>query len=68
MNKFNPETWVSISDQMVDITKPQIVEIQISNNGVIWVNVDGICRLRCCRIEKLVIDDQRVIYPTPVED
>jgi hypothetical protein len=35
---------------MVDITRPQgEVEIMYSG-GVLWVNVDGICRLRCTQI------------------
>jgi hypothetical protein len=42
---------VSISEQMVDITRPQgEVEIMYSG-GVLWVNVDGICRLRCTQIK-----------------
>jgi hypothetical protein len=41
---------VSVSEQMVDITRPtQEVEIMYSG-GVLWVNVDGVCRLRCTQI------------------
>jgi hypothetical protein len=34
---------------MLDITLPHHVEIKIAE-GVVWVNVDGVCRLRICRI------------------
>ncbi len=35
--------------QMLDITRPDNVEVQFSANGLtLWVNVDGICRLRIC--------------------
>lgn len=33
--------------QMLDISRPDEVQIQFSpNREVLWVNVDGICRLR----------------------
>lgn len=41
-------------EQMVDITAPKTVEIQVRQDGkVVWVNVDGNCKLRCCRINEL---------------
>lgn len=44
------------ANQMIDITAPLIVEVQIrSDEKVLWVNIDGICRLRCCRIAALVV-------------
>ena len=45
---------------MMDITAPKGVQIQIRADGkVIWVNVDGKCVLRCCQIEVLDIEDAR---------
>lgn len=45
---------------MNDITAPQGVEINISRDGkVIWVNVEGSCVLRCCRIGQLIVNDGR---------
>ena len=47
---------------MLDITKPKFVEIDIRNDGkVVWINIDGICRLRACRIgkDRLVVNDRR---------
>ena len=44
----------------LDITKPAYVEVLVSANGVLWVNVEGICRLRACRIEQLDVRDERL--------
>lgn len=46
--------------EMVDITSPRTVQVQIRSDGkVIWINVDGMCRLRCCQIEHLDVEDDR---------
>jgi len=47
--------------EMLDITAPKVVDITIRSDGkVVWVNVDGICRFRACRIqETLVVHDER---------
>jgi hypothetical protein len=48
---------------MVDITAPNVVEIEVRHDGkVVWVNVDGVCRLRACQIGNLAIDDSRINY------
>ena len=46
---------------MLDIAKPDIaVQVQISpDSKTLWVNVDGLCRLRICRISRLDLDDMR---------
>lgn len=42
---------------MMDITHPEGVQVQLrDDNKVLWVNVNGICRLRCCEIQHLDID------------
>ena len=50
---------VDIADiaEMLDITAPKHgVDIEWREDGtVIWVNVDGICRLRICQIPQLWI-------------
>jgi hypothetical protein len=44
----------------LDINNPTIVEVLIRDDGtVVWVNIDGLCRLRVCRIKKLTVDDRR---------
>lgn len=46
----------SYDGQMLDITGPELCEIQVRQDGkVIWVNVDGRCVLRVCQIEKLLM-------------
>lgn len=53
--------------QLLDITGPVIVQIQIRNDGdVIWINVDGMCRMRICRISALYLDDDRNCKHQPV--
>lgn len=46
---------------LLDITRPDtVVEVMVNNDGsVVWVNVDGVCRLRVCRIPHLVLMDMR---------
>jgi hypothetical protein len=45
---------------MLDITQPEHVEVQIKSDGnAIWVNVDGLCRLRITRIATLQLVDDR---------
>ena len=44
----------------MDITGASDVSIQVRADGkVIWVNVDGVCKLRVCRIDRLVVEDNR---------
>jgi len=46
--------------ETLDITAPETVEILIREDGeVIWINVDGLCRFRACRIKKLELNDLR---------
>jgi len=46
--------------QMLDITAPQVVEVSIRDDGkVLWINVDGICRLRAYQITTLIVEDKR---------
>jgi hypothetical protein len=47
-------------DGMLDITAPDIVEVEFREDGkVIWVNVDGKCALRVCQIKQLFVTDSR---------
>lgn len=53
-----------MSEEQIDITGPQIVEILIREGGeVVWVNVDGICRFRACRIRHIQLNDEREQEP-----
>lgn len=48
---------------MIDMTHADIVEIQLSTGPdgkpILWVNVNGFCKLRVQRIEQLNISDLR---------
>lgn len=48
-------------DHLLDIIEPDYgVDISIRPDGkVVWVNVDGLCVLRICRIPRLDVDDGR---------
>lgn len=40
--------------QMLDITAPDFVQIEWDNNRkVLYVHVDGITVLRCCRVKEI---------------
>lgn len=39
----------------LDITFPEAVEVKY-NGRVLWLNVDGVCRLRICRSKEITFD------------
>jgi hypothetical protein len=48
----------------VDVTAPEIVQIVIRDDAkVVWVNVDGVCLFRACRVGRLEVEDQRKGLP-----
>jgi len=63
LSKASPEQAVDrLSGNMLDITADTnaVVETDIRSDGkVLWVNVNGICVLRICRISQLVLTDRR---------
>jgi len=64
-----PDKPIVVIKEMQDITAPETVEIQIRSDAkTIWINIDGICRLRACRIKNLVLIDEHskrtIVYPT----
>jgi hypothetical protein len=49
--------WFDDRVTTVDITAPRLVQVSCSDDGkVIWVNIDGLCVLRACRIGDLTFD------------
>jgi hypothetical protein len=39
---------------MLDLTGAKLVEVEVSKDRrVLWVNVDGLCRLRVCQIDTI---------------
>jgi len=47
-----------LSQVSIDLTEPRhgVEVITDKNNHIVWVNVDGICVLRICRISTLVTE------------
>ena len=62
-NAANSEQMASLMENHVDVTGAQILELNLSRgpNGqqVIHININGICLLRVCRIQRLEINDVR---------
>lgn len=45
-----------------DVTAPPNLEIVIRNDGkVVWLNINGVCVFRACRIGVLVLEDNRKV-------
>ena len=52
-----------------DITGPEAVEVRIRRDGkVVWLNVDGQCVFRVCRIKQLVVNDERTEQTNESQD
>ncbi len=48
------------SQLLQDIRDPENVNIVIDSKGeTIWININGVCRLRACRIGTLTVLDDR---------
>lgn len=47
---------IGVLGEAIDITAPENeVEVLIKDDGRLWVNVDGICRLRICQIKEGIL-------------
>lgn len=44
---------------LLDVTSPKGVEVVI-NDKIVWVNVDGVCLFRACKINHLTVKDNRL--------
>lgn len=61
----NAESGIQVNSnkgfESLDIVNPMTpVEVEIRQDGkVLWVNIDGICRLRVCQISHLILKDNR---------
>jgi hypothetical protein len=51
---------VAFSDRAIDITAPEIVQIQIKEDGkVVWINTEEGNTFRACQIKNLELVDDR---------
>lgn len=50
-------------EEMIDATEPKSVEVLLDENGkTLWVNIDGICRLKVKRIEEIIFSGPVLKY------
>ena len=59
---ISPNTQ-QLLNMALDITAPKyIVEVQTREDGsVLWINVDGVCVLRICKIPELHVNGKSVV-------
>ena len=60
-NPSNERQFLELLKNQLDITGADIVEVVTSTNvsgGVVWVNVNGVCVLRVCRVKALTINGE----------
>jgi hypothetical protein len=54
-----PESKMAYDGNLLDVTGG-IVEIEIAHAGdLVWISVNGITKMRICRIDKLIFTDNR---------
>lgn len=62
---LNPTTE-QLMDAHLDITAVESVQIEVKDdNSVLWINVDGICVLRICRITRLELPIHVMLSDAP---
>lgn len=55
-DELDDATFGKLLDGAVDVTGAKHVEVQIdAGRNVLWVNVNGVCLLRICRIEEFSV-------------
>lgn len=47
--------------QMIDLRTPQSVEI-VYNGNTLWINVDGVCRLRIVKVSRDILDASSLYF------
>jgi hypothetical protein len=64
MEKSDSNSILSLRESMIDMVTADSVEFVIDMTGKIWVNVNGVCRLRIGRAKTVVIDQRSCENPT----
>ena len=56
----DPETsFDQIQTNHVDVTGAKSIEVIVRQDGtVLWVNINGVCAMRVCQAEKIVVRDE----------
>ena len=51
-----------MDEGMIDITAPEVVEVCVKQDRkVVWINIDGVCKLRICQIKHLILSDEEKV-------
>ena len=59
-NGMDKEPRISM-DKVSDMVGAEFVEVEIRHDGkVLWINRDGVCVCRICRIDEIRVLDRRV--------
>jgi len=54
------EQTTTYHGELLDINTPEHCEIEIREDGkVVWISIDGLTKVRICRIKNLYITDNR---------
>ncbi len=67
-DKADTATFDKIVEAHTDVTGAAFVEVRQNgapSNRVLWVNVNGVCLLRICRIENLTLPTEEIQVPVP---
>ena len=61
LNKKNfYESQRQITDAFIDVSNAKQVDVEWREDGtVLWVNVNGVCLLRICKIDKLYVGEKK---------
>jgi len=52
-SRTTPDVARSLEDAALDVTGAAVVQVHVRRDGkVLWVNVNGVCVLRVCRIQR----------------
>lgn len=55
-------TSVTLDNELghsMDVAEVDLVQVQVSRDGVLWVHLNGFTVLRVSQIDQLVVNDQR---------
>lgn len=57
-DKLDEKALQEILDSHIDVADAEYVEVLVNTaRNILWVNVNGVCLLRICRIKNLTIGD-----------
>lgn len=59
-------TFAVLEEAAVDVTGAVDVSVSVSaDSSVLWLNVNGVCLARVCRIKQLTLPPTREVFAVP---